>query len=514
MDYARVAVGTTSIGSLGLRDQFTLAGRYYSTWKELRCDAFGSGAVANITSDTSHVCGDYSFDMNSSGQITASTSVALPYFGRIGITTIAVANAATVRTWTRYVDKTLNPVMETSVKIPQATSTTMYLVGFYGANAGTATPQYLPTQGGAFFVATSTNTWIAITATSPTSQTYTNTNVATSTSLQKMRVELTSTQATFLINDNVVATSNTNLPTAQLSPAIELAITSGSGTYSVFFDISYIKTWSDDPPGDRVVAADDSTPDQTNDSFIYSGNYYTELANSSFPGDYWKVTNVFATGTDPGGLSFYNGTHSFGSLKLSNAGNVGIGTSSPYAKLSVAGTVVADDNIVAPNFVAASTTVASGFAGGINITGGCLAINGVCINTNNILATPSASSTDQSIISLGFSWVLDQLKGIGVTIADGIVSAKEFIAEKVTAKKVVTDSFEMKTPSGVTYCVKLNDAGEFEKTQGACADQPISNGSSATETSVTLDPATTTTPAETSSSTADLAPATDTPPAT
>jgi hypothetical protein len=47
-------------------------------------------------------------------------------------------------------------------------------------------------------------------------------------------------------------------------------------------------------------------------------------------------------------------------LRITSAGNIGIGTTSPYAKLSVAGSVVA------ASFVA-TTTATSTFAGGITI---------------------------------------------------------------------------------------------------------------------------------------------------
>jgi len=79
-------------------------------------------------------------------------------------------------------------------------------------------------------------------------------------------------------------------------------------------------------------------------------------------------------------------------MVIDNTGNVGIGTSTPYSKLSVAG------QVVAANFVGTTTatstlggglqanllnitssTASSTFANGINLTGGCFSINGTCV---------------------------------------------------------------------------------------------------------------------------------------
>jgi len=62
-----------------------------------------------------------------------------------------------------------------------------------------------------------------------------------------------------------------------------------------------------------------------------------------------------ATEADAGGFSE--------KLSVDGGGNIGIGTTSPYTKLGVAGTVVAD------NFFATSTTATSTFAGFIDVTG-------------------------------------------------------------------------------------------------------------------------------------------------
>jgi len=47
-----------------------------------------------------------------------------------------------------------------------------------------------------------------------------------------------------------------------------------------------------------------------------------------------------------------------------------------------------------------------------------------------------ATTTEESVISLGLSWILDQFKTIGVTIEGGIISAREFIAGKVTGDEI------------------------------------------------------------------------------
>ncbi|MES3031034.1 MAG: hypothetical protein V4697_01320, partial [Patescibacteria group bacterium] len=84
-----------------------------------------------------------------------------------------------------------------------------------------------------------------------------------------------------------------------------------------------------------------------------------------------------------------------GNIVVQQAGNVGIGTSTPYAKLSVVGEVVA-------SHYTATTTATSTFAGGINVTSGCYALNGACtgfINTGGAGTFPYYAAGGKTLTS-------------------------------------------------------------------------------------------------------------------
>ncbi len=73
---------------------------------------------------------------------------------------------------------------------------------------------------------------------------------------------------------------------------------------------------------------------------------------------------------------------------VNSSGNVGIGTTSPYAKLSVAGQVVA-------GYFTATSTATSTFANGINISSGCFAINGTCVGGGSGSGTVGSGTAGQ-----------------------------------------------------------------------------------------------------------------------
>jgi len=91
------------------------------------------------------------------------------------------------------------------------------------------------------------------------------------------------------------------------------------------------------------------------------------------------------------------------------------------------------------------------------------------LETNNSAAAENVSEP-ANIVSGSFDWVLEQFKNIGLAVKDGIVSAKEFIADKITAKKAAVDALEMKDKAtGEVYCVSMEN-GDLNKVKGSCPE--------------------------------------------
>jgi hypothetical protein len=60
-------------------------------------------------------------------------------------------------------------------------------------------------------------------------------------------------------------------------------------------------------------------------------------------------------------------------------------------------------------------------------------------NASIFNASSSATSTGDSVISQGFSWVLEQFKNIGIIIAEGFIQVKNLVADIITSREIATE---------------------------------------------------------------------------
>lgn len=110
--------------------------------------------------------------------------------------------------------------------------------------------------------------------------------------------------------------------------------------------------------GDENIIESIYCEDNTLCADLLSGSHDNRITlidvetNTTMVNDAGARNNVSYSGLDSGGQTYFNG------------GNFGIGTTSPYAKLSVVG------QVVAPFYTATSTTATSSFSSGINIATG------------------------------------------------------------------------------------------------------------------------------------------------
>lgn len=137
-------------------------------------------------------------------------------------------------------------------------------------------------------------------------------------------------------------------------------------------------------------------------------------------------------------------------MRITDTGFVGIGTSSPYAKLSVVGEVVGSHftgtttasstfagGVQANILRTTSTSASSTFANGINLTGGCFSINGACITgggggsgaTTTLLSDMNTFSTTGTTT---FSAKLD---------ANRLTSATSRVTGLVSCDTIDTDAY-------------------------------------------------------------------------
>jgi hypothetical protein len=310
-DYARVAIGTTSTfsaangtPSAGLRDQFTVAGRIYSTWRYQSCEfpqqttaIVVTTALVNpqkLQANTLNVCqGALQFVEDTDGEFYPGTST-VPYL-RLMAGSPASAGAgegASFRSFNDIGAAANNIVMESWVRTSIiAGSSGVHVVGLVASStaAGMDLGNDNTFVNGVYFTASTTGgaNWFAQVKNSTGGvQKATNVpvsaNAAMNSAFQKLRIELTPTEATFLIDGKVVAVIGTNaagvsvVPTVALSPILSVGIaTGGAGTYQPALDMSLYRLWMDDPPGGAVEVAQGGavSPIESSTASSYSENY-------------------------------------------------------------------------------------------------------------------------------------------------------------------------------------------------------------------------------------------------
>lgn len=103
---------------------------------------------------------------------------------------------------------------------------------------------------------------------------------------------------------------------------------------------------------------------------------------------------------------------------------VGIGSTTPGVKLGVAGTIIADDHITTSYFSATSTTATSTASNGWNLTGGCFAINNVCMGS----AIKGSGTGGQVAYWIGAGDTLSSSASFTFDSTDGIVTTNYYRA--------------------------------------------------------------------------------------
>jgi hypothetical protein len=151
--------------------------------------------------------------------------------------------------------------MEARVRLPDlsllASNPRFFFVGFTSEPAATTSVGAEPANG-AYFAATSTNTWKAVVRNKNFAVTdgVVDTGIATSTNFIRMRIELSSSTVYFLIDGNVVAqVKPASMPPTNMAPQVKVAgndtglgsALSSTAVAHTFIDVAYIRLWVDDP---------------------------------------------------------------------------------------------------------------------------------------------------------------------------------------------------------------------------------------------------------------------------
>ena len=151
-------------------------------------------------------------------------------------------------------------------------------------------------------------------------------------------------------------------------------------------------------------------------------------------------------------------------MRIDSSGKVGIGTTTPNWKLSVAGIGSFDDFVRASYLTATSTTATSTFAGGMNVAGS----SGLTVLQNGLVGIGTAAPTVKLDINGGAADTRIQAKSTGsnaliqVDSASGSTAGIKYLAAGTQTGAVYidgTDSNKLKLYTGTTPQLTITSAG-------------------------------------------------------
>jgi hypothetical protein len=167
-------------------------------------------------------------------------------------------------------------------------------------------------------------------------------------------------------------TSTGNVGVGTVSPGAKLGVNGGVGIGGAGYSDTAQTTGDLAMSGNLAVGVTSGQAKATVAGSINSNSAQTDTvfsgtigrANANFIGTngYWALRTATNNSYN---LDVYNSASPITALTVLQNGNVGIGTTSPYAALSVAGA----SGVVANQFAATSTTATSTFAGGLSVAG-------------------------------------------------------------------------------------------------------------------------------------------------